>query len=115
MAANRPVHAAILVTPYDSVLEVAREKFWFAPVSLILKHPFDSAALALTASRPALFLVASEDEVIPLAHSRRLFEAWRGPKSWHLVKGERHDTVDYAPDYWEVIAAFLAAPGSRAQ
>ena len=110
VAAHRPVHAAVLVTPYDSVLEVARAKFWFVPVGLILRHRFDSAILARAIARPALFVVASEDEVIPVPHARRLYEAWAGPKKWHVVEGEKHDTIDFNPDYWTVIAAFLAAP-----
>lgn len=107
LASKRPVHAVVLVTPYDSITRVAQDKFWFAPVSLILKHPFDSLALAPRIERPALFIVAGEDTLIPPAHSRRLFEAWAGPKTWHVVPKENHDTIDADGDYWRVIHDFL--------
>jgi fermentation-respiration switch protein FrsA (DUF1100 family) len=117
LAARRPVRAVVLVTPYDSVMNVAREKLWFAPVSLILKHPFDSLALAPRVDKPALFMVAEEDTTIPLPHSRRLYEAWAGPKRWHLVKRENHDSIEFDADYWRVIGDFLngvsKAAGSR--
>ena len=109
LAANRPVKAVVLVTPYDSVANVAKEKFWFVPVSLLLKHRFDSVALAPKISQPALFIVASEDVTIPPVHARRLFDAWAGPKTWRLVKGETHDTVEFDPDYWKAIGEFLGA------
>ena len=107
LAANRPVKAVVLVTPYDSIASVAKEKFWFVPVSLILKHRFDSMALAPKVRQPALFVVASEDEAIPPVHAQRLFDAWAGPKTWRLVKGETHDTIGFDPDYWKAIGEFL--------
>ena len=107
LASQRPLRAVVLVTPYDSIARVAQEKFWFAPVSLILKHPFDSLALAPKIERPALFMVAGEDTTIPPPHSRRLFEAWAGPKQWHLVARENHDTIEFDEGYWRVINDFL--------
>lgn len=107
LASQRPVRAVVLVTPYDSIERVAQEKFWYAPVSLILKHPFDSLSLAPKIVQPALFMVAGEDRLIPPAHARRLFEAWAGPKQWHLVARENHDTIDADDGYWRVIGDFL--------
>ena len=112
LAAHRPIRAAVLVTPYDSITRVAQEKFWYAPVALILKHPFDSLALAPNIDRPALFMVAGEDTLIPPEHARRLYDAWAGPKRWHLVEKENHDTIDFDGGYWPVIGEFLSgAPG----
>ena len=113
LAAHRPVQAVILVTPYDSIARVAEEKHLFrlVPVGLILKHRFDSIALAPKVRQPALFMVASEDEMIPFASSQRLFDAWAGPKQWNLVKGEGHNTIDQSPDYWKSIDEFLGPIG----
>jgi pimeloyl-ACP methyl ester carboxylesterase len=112
LAAHRPVHAVVLVTPYDSIASVAADKHLFrlVPVGLILKHRFDSIALAPNVRQPALFMVASEDEMIPVAHAQRLFDAWAGPKQWNLVKGEGHNTIDQSADYWRTIDKFLAIP-----
>lgn len=108
LAARRPVRAAILVTPYDSIESVASERFWFAPISLILKHRFDSAALAPGISVPGLFLVAAEDEAIATKHSRRLFDSWAGPKTWREFRGEGHNTIGFHPLYWSAVGEFLA-------
>jgi pimeloyl-ACP methyl ester carboxylesterase len=109
LAAHRPVRAAILVTPYDSIENVASERFWFAPISLILKHRFDSAALAPGISVPGLFLVAAEDEAIATKHSRRLFDSWAGPKKWREFRGEGHNTIGFHPLYWPAVGEFLAS------
>ena len=42
LAAKRPTRAAILITPFDSISAVASSHYPIFPVSLLLKHPFDS-------------------------------------------------------------------------
>src|SRR3989441_8132785 len=81
LAAHRLLRGVILVSPYDSIVEVAKHHYPFLPVSLMLRHRFDSLALASRIEAPLLCLVATEDRVIPAAHSRVLFEAWRGTKT----------------------------------
>jgi pimeloyl-ACP methyl ester carboxylesterase len=46
LAAKRPLQALILITPYDSMLSVAAEKYPYLPIRWMLRHPFDSIALA---------------------------------------------------------------------
>jgi pimeloyl-ACP methyl ester carboxylesterase len=46
VAAKRKVGGVILVTPLDSLVNVARAHYPIFPVGLMLKHRFDSAALA---------------------------------------------------------------------
>jgi 2-polyprenyl-6-methoxyphenol hydroxylase-like FAD-dependent oxidoreductase len=58
---------------------------------------------------PLLALVAAQDTLIPPDHAKRLFDAWRGPKSWQLIPHADHNSIDGDPAYWSGIAAFLAA------
>jgi len=109
LASHRLLRGVILVSPYDSIVEVAKRHYPFLPVSLMLRHRFDSIALAPQIEAPLLCLVATEDRVIPAAHSRALFEAWRGPKAWHEVPRSGHDSISGEPEYWRSIADFLKA------
>ncbi len=109
LAARRPLRGVILVSPYDSVVEVAKRHYPFLPVSLMLRHRFDSLALAPQVDAPLLCLVATEDRVIPIPHSRALFEAWRGAKTWQEVSPASHDSIAGEPEYWRSIAEFLKA------
>jgi len=62
---------------------------------------------------PMLCLVAGEDSVIPPSHSRRLFDAWAGPKQWHGFPGADHNSIGGIAEYWEAISGFLARlPGA---
>jgi pimeloyl-ACP methyl ester carboxylesterase len=113
LASQRPLKGIILSTPYDSLLAVARRYYGFLPVRWMLKHPFDSIALAPRLDTPLLCLIAGRDEVIPPVHAERLYEAWRGPKRRVLLAEATHNTTDEAREFWASIRAFLADPGDN--
>lgn len=108
LAAQRPVARVILATPYDSLAEVAKRYYWYLPVNLLLKHRFDSVALAPALKQPLLCLIAERDEVIPPVHGERLFDAWGGPKSKVVLQEAGHNSTDAHPMFWTSIREFLA-------
>ena len=108
LASQRPAAGVILVSPYDSVERVAQAIYPYLPISLMLKHRFDSIARAPRIRVPLLCLVASDDRVIPRPHSERLYAAWGGPRQWREIAPAEHDSIADAADYWRAIAAFLA-------
>ena len=107
LATQRPVTSIVLTTPYDSLTNVAADIYPFLPISLLLRHKFDSLSRAAELRVPALFLVAEQDRVIPPKHSKQLYETWAGPKTWQVHAGYDHNNVSEAPGYWDTIAAFL--------
>jgi pimeloyl-ACP methyl ester carboxylesterase len=107
LAASRALRGVILVSPYDSMVEVARRHYPFLPVSLILRHRFDSLSRAPQIDAPMLCLVAKEDRIVPAAHARVLFDAWRGERTWREFARVDHDSISGEPEYWSSIAVFL--------
>jgi hypothetical protein len=107
LAAQRSVQGVVLVAPYDSMVEVGSHHYPFLPVRWLLKHRVESAQRAGTIDAPLLCLVAARDEVIPVVHSRRLYEAWRGAKQWVELPGAGHNSTDDAPEFWRAIREFL--------
>jgi pimeloyl-ACP methyl ester carboxylesterase len=107
LAAQRPVARVILATPYDSLAAVAKRHYWYLPVDLLLKHRFDSIALAPTLKQPLLCLIAERDEVIPPVHGDRLFEAWGGPKRKVVLQEAGHNSTDSHPLFWTSVREFL--------
>ena len=107
VAAHRNVDRVVLVSPYDSVADVARVHFPAALVRFVLTDRYDSAALAPNIDAPLLAIAAGRDTIIPASHSRRLYDLWRGKKQWlELPQADHNDLQEY-PDYWRAIAAFL--------
>ena len=108
VAARRPVRAVLLVSPYDSMVELGRRHHAYLPVSLLLRHRFNAIAAAPQAKAPLLVLVASRDSIVPLEHSRRLAGAWGGPHSWREIADADHIDITSSPAYWKAIGEFLA-------
>ena len=109
LAASRPVRAVVLVSPFDSLRSIARRQYPFVPVSLLLKHPFDSLARAPEIEAPLLVLAGERDRLIPHALSRRLHDAWAGPKRWVLIPEADHGDIHTRPGYWPPMREFLAS------
>ena len=108
LAAERPLAGLVLVTPFDSLVAVAKRYYWYLPVGWMLKHRFDSIALAPQSKTPLLCLIAERDEVIPAAHGERLCDAWGGPKKKIVLAAAGHNTTDAQPMFWRSIREFLA-------
>lgn len=112
LAAARPVVAAILASPYDSLVEVGRSHFPLLPVGWLLRHRFDVLPQAHNLDVPLLAIVAADDDIIPQRRSRALYEAWAGPKAWQVVPGTDHNTLGAPAAFWNAVARFLAQHGS---
>jgi fermentation-respiration switch protein FrsA (DUF1100 family) len=107
-AANRPAESAVLITPYDSIVNLARSIFHLIPVGLILAHRFESVRFARSAHQPCLALLAEHDDVVPEVHTRRLMDAWGGKFDVLRIPGSDHHDIPYRADTLEVIAGWIA-------
>ena len=105
--------AAILITPYDSIVEIARRRFPYCAVQLLLKHRFDALRFASLAQAPALMLLAEHDSVIPKPHAMRLVDAWAGPKQVATIAATDHCDVQAHPGSWQIIGEFLTQQFER--
>ncbi len=109
LAGSRPLRAAILITPFDSLASVAAGHYPFVPVRLLLRHPFPSTDWAMHADAPALIIAAERDVIIPAVHARRLFAAWAGKKQFHVLSQAGHNDIEMHPDYYRLVNDFLRA------
>lgn len=108
LASERPVERLVLVTAYDSLVNVAREYFGWLPVGLLLKDRYESAARAARIEAPVLIVIAAEDEIISRPRSEALAAAF-APGQVHIevVVGAGHNTLDLSPRYLQTIQGFL--------
>ena len=109
LAGARPVRAAILITPFESLAAVAAGHYPYLPVRLMLRHPFPSEDWARRAHAPALIIAAEHDTVVPATHARKLFAAWAGQKQLHILPQTGHNDIEMHPHYYALINEFLAA------
>lgn len=107
VAANRAVRKLILVTPFDSALNIARGRYPIFPVKLLMRHPFNTLEDAPSVTADTLFIIAQHDFVVPHARSRNLVANWRAPHEVVQLPETSHNNME-VPEYWRAIAKFLS-------
>jgi pimeloyl-ACP methyl ester carboxylesterase len=108
VAAERPLAGVVLASPFDSLTAIGQQHYPWLPVSLLLRHRFETLADARRSRVPLLAIVAADDSIVSPERSRALFDAWAGPKTWQLVPGTDHNTLGADDAFWESVAGFLA-------
>jgi pimeloyl-ACP methyl ester carboxylesterase len=69
------IDGIVLITPWDTLASIAREKFPFLPVRLFLTDSYDTIG-NLTPFKGRIAVIGAErDEVIPLAHAKNLYDS----------------------------------------
>ncbi len=106
LSSQRRVKSTVLFTPYESMIDVAQEKYSFIPIQLIIKHPFNSKEFAKQVSTPVLALIAKNDNVIPPKHAYNLLKQWKG-KTNTLELDEDHISIINNEEAWLRIEKFV--------
>ena len=100
LASSRPVTRLVLVTPYDSIEELAARQFPYVPVRWLLQDKFQSWRYAAEVSAPTLLIAAEHDEIIPRDSTQSLLSRFRsGVASFRVIRDANHNTVSESPDY----------------
>jgi hypothetical protein len=108
LAADRPVERLILVTPFDSIANVAGDHFSSLARSIVADR-YDSAKRMSRVHADVLVVVAARDEVISRARSDALI-ASVNPKKRHVVTipSAGHNDLDRFPAYLSSVEEFVA-------
>jgi len=100
VASVRPAARLVLVTPYDSIQEIAVARFGLFPVRWLLRDKFESWKYAPAVTAPTLLLVAEHDEVIPRSSSELLLSRFRpGVATMKVVGSADHDSISERAEY----------------
>jgi hypothetical protein len=107
LAAARPAACVVLTSPFASAVDVASNAYPWLPVSLLMRHPFDSLKHAPQLRVPALVLIGASDNIIPADQSERLAAAWGGPVERVRFEGFGHNDLGMNPGYNDALRKFL--------
>ena len=79
LAAAHPASALILEAPFTSMADIARSRYPFVPVNLLLKDRFDTLSRISAVTIPLLIIHGDQDKMIPIDMGRHVFEAATTP------------------------------------
>lgn len=113
MARDRPQQVAgvALITPWDSLPDLAQAKYPLLPARYIMKSRFDNVANLASYEGPKAVVMASEDEIVPNVHTRRLYDSLGQPKRLWTFEGVGHNDWPAGPEeaWWSELVDFWAS------
>ena len=83
--------ALILETPFASIAEMARTMFPLLSIRWLLRNKFDVVEKVRQIKTPILVLHGDQDEIVPFAQAKMVFNAAREPKIFHTIPGAGHN------------------------
>jgi pimeloyl-ACP methyl ester carboxylesterase len=110
LAIEHPPAALVLRSPFTSMTEIGKLHYPFLPVGWLLADRYPSIDRVSALRAPLLVIAGNRDNIVPLEHSRALFDAaperskrfvvidGAGHNDWALLDGtEMLDAID---DFW---------------
>jgi pimeloyl-ACP methyl ester carboxylesterase len=104
LAAEEPVSRLVLITPFESILSIAKRTAPFLPMSLLLHDRYESWRYAPRVTCPTLLIAASHDELVPLADTQRLIAGFPpNVATLRVIEGTDHNSVSGEAEFWEAM------------
>jgi fermentation-respiration switch protein FrsA (DUF1100 family) len=91
LSVSEPPQALILRSPFASLGETGRYHFPYLPVSWLLRDRFSSIDRIAGLRCPLLVIAGDRDSIVPVEHSRHLFDAASQPKQFVLIANADHN------------------------
>jgi pimeloyl-ACP methyl ester carboxylesterase len=106
------VRGAVMLTPWDSLPRLAQRLYWYLPARWLVRDRYDNVENLRTFDGPVAVLMAGRDEVIPNAHTMRLYESLPGQKRLWVFDRAGHNSWPASADagWWAEVMDFVAQP-----
>jgi uncharacterized protein len=101
------VAGVLLITPYNTLTDVAQYRMPIVPVRWLLRDHFPSGEYLRRYHGPVVMLVTTQDEVVPYKFGRRLYDGYAGPKLLRESNDAGHNSIyDQGPEFWKQVVEF---------
>jgi pimeloyl-ACP methyl ester carboxylesterase len=110
VASRRPTDKLVLVTPFDSILNIARERYPIFPVAPFLKDRYESWRYAESVKAKVLVVLASDGQVVPRTRSEALIAHFPEKPEVVVIPHSGHNNIHDSAAYVNAIANFMRVP-----
>jgi pimeloyl-ACP methyl ester carboxylesterase len=104
------VQGIVLITPFDSLANVAQHHYWFFLAKWLILDKFNTVKNLKNYSGNTAILLAEDDQIIPNKYSLSLFDSLQHCKKLWRFKDAGHNSLPLAPDlsWWQEVMQFVA-------
>lgn len=100
LAAKQRPAALVLASTFTSVPDMGADLYPMLPIRLLAHIRYETLAKLSQISCPLLVIHSRNDDIIPFAHGRRLFEAARPPKQFLEIEGGHNEGFVFTRENW---------------
>lgn len=107
LARERSLAGLVLVTPFDSLVELARDHYPWLPVRMLLRHRMPTVDFIRGRHTPTALIVAADDTIVPAARSEPLRRAIPNLVFDRTIPGAGHNDLYDRPAFRDAIREAL--------
>lgn len=98
-----PVKGLLLITPFDSLANVAQRHYWFFLAKWLVMDKYDNIKKLKQFTGNSAVILAEKDEVIPNQSTLALYHALSGNKKLWRFEQSGHNTLPFDPGntWWQ--------------
>jgi fermentation-respiration switch protein FrsA (DUF1100 family) len=106
VASERDADALLLETPFDSAVAVARDRYGFFPVGLLMKDQFPVDQWIVAVTEPVFVAHGTADKTIAVYHGERVYELAPNKAGIWIEEGAGHSNL-WDRGIWERARMFF--------
>ncbi len=105
LASRKKHEALVLVKTFTSLPDVGQHAFPWLPVRWLARNRFDSLAVIGSCASPVFVASSLDDQLVPYAQGKKLFEAAKEPKEFFTLRGSHNDGLPH--EFYDALKSFL--------
>jgi len=104
-----PVKGVLLITPFDTMANVAQHHYWFFLAKWLIRDRFDNVNNLRDYSGNTAVILAGQDEVIPNKQTLALFDSLSSGKKLWRFENAGHNDLPLEPwrPWWREVMQFI--------
>ena len=108
VAAHREVSKLALITPFDSIVNVAQGRYPIYPVSFLLHDKYDSVSRTKEIKAKTFIVLAQKDSVILRERTQQLIDAF-DPSQLEvtIIEDRGHNDISSDAKYYKIMQDFI--------
>ena len=97
----------LLISPFTTLADIAKKRFWFYPTSVLVNNAFDNTVALKQYRNPITIIHGNKDSIIPLKLGQKLFDSLQTEKKFVIIDGGGHNDLFLYPETYTTITNFL--------
>ena len=103
LASKYKFKGLLLITPFDNLITIAKEKYPFIPVNLLLKYKFPESKFLSKSNIKTIVIALKKDDLIPQISLQNLLKNIKNLKEVIYIDGVKHGEIYKFPHIEKLI------------